>query len=117
GVHVPPLAWNDLIADPDVILIDTRNDFEVKRGTFPNAVNPNTEIFSEFPEFVKNNLNPDKNKKIAMFCTGGIRCEKASSYLLSQGFENVYQLKGGILAYLEHVPTEQNQWQGDCFVF
>lgn len=117
GTYVDPLEWNALISDPDVILIDTRNDYEFTVGTFRNAINPKTESFREFPEYVKNNLNPEQHKKVAMFCTGGIRCEKSTAYLKEQGFENVYHLKGGILKYLEIVPEEQTLWDGECFVF
>ncbi len=98
-------------------VIDTRNNYEVGMGTFSRAQNPETSTFNEFPDYAKENLDPGKNKKIAMFCTGGIRCEKASSYLLSQGFEEVYHLKGGILKYLEEVPEENSLWKGECFVF
>ncbi len=117
GEYVKPTAWNALISDPDVTLIDTRNDFEVEIGSFKGAVNPKTESFSEFPSFVREHLDPRKNKKIAMFCTGGIRCEKATSYLLKEGFENVYHLQGGILKYLEQTPSEHSLWEGECFVF
>ncbi len=117
GVHVSPKEWNQLITDPEVIVIDTRNDYEVDIGTFKGAINPNTESFREFPEYVQKQLAENKQQKIAMFCTGGIRCEKASSYLIEQGFENVYQLSGGILQYLEDVPVSESQWQGECFVF
>jgi UPF0176 protein len=117
GTYVAPADWNALIAEPDVLLIDTRNAYEVSIGTFAGAVNPSTRSFSEFPAYVSENLNPARNRKIAMFCTGGIRCEKASSYLLSQGFEEVYHLEGGILKYLETVPPEQSLWQGECYVF
>lgn len=117
GTFVEPEAWNDLISDPDVLLIDTRNVYETKIGTFKNAVDPETETFREFPEFVEHLIQKKKQQRIAMFCTGGIRCEKASSYLLDQGFEEVYQLKGGILKYLETIPAEQSLWQGECFVF
>ncbi|MBF2016278.1 MAG: rhodanese-related sulfurtransferase [Rivularia sp. T60_A2020_040] len=117
GTYVNPQDWNQIISDPQVTVIDTRNDYEVSIGTFKRAENPQTESFREFPEYVDNNLNPDKNKKIAMFCTGGIRCEKATSYLISQGFKEVYHLKGGILKYLEEVPKEQSLWTGECFVF
>jgi len=117
GTYVPPKDWNNIISDPDVTVIDTRNDYEVGIGTFQGAQNPNTATFTEFPDYANNNLDPNKNKKVAMFCTGGIRCEKASSYLLSQGFEEVYHLKGGILKYLEDIPPEQSLWQGECFVF
>ncbi|MBE9058975.1 rhodanese-related sulfurtransferase [Sphaerospermopsis sp. LEGE 08334] len=117
GTYVEPKKWNDLISDPEVTVIDTRNDYEVSIGTFKRAENPQTEIFREFPEYVSKNLDPSKHKKVALFCTGGIRCEKASSYMLSQGFEEVYHLKGGILKYLEEVPTEESLWEGECFVF
>jgi len=117
GTYVNPKDWNQIISDPEVTVIDTRNNYEVSIGTFRRAENPQTESFREFPEYVHNNLNPDKNKKVAMFCTGGIRCEKATSYLISQGFEQVYHLKGGILKYLEEVPKEQSLWEGECFVF
>lgn len=117
GQYVSPEEWNKLIQDPDVVLLDTRNDYEVDIGTFEGAVNPNTKTFREFPEYVENNLDPKKHKKVAMFCTGGIRCEKASSYMKKQGFEEVYHLKGGILKYLENIPEEKSLWNGDCFVF
>ena len=117
GTYVDPLDWNALISDPEVILIDTRNDYEFTVGTFKNAINPNTESFREFPAYIKQNLNPDQHKKVAMFCTGGIRCEKSTAYLKEQGFEEVYHLKGGILKYLEVVPEEHTLWQGECFVF
>ncbi|MEM7798230.1 MAG: rhodanese-related sulfurtransferase [Chloroflexota bacterium] len=117
GTYVEPKAWNDLIQDPDVTVIDTRNDYEFGVGTFERALNPETFSFREFPEYVKNNLSPKTHKKVAMFCTGGIRCEKATSLLLGMGFEEVYHLKGGILKYLEEVPQEESLWQGECFVF
>lgn len=117
GTYVKPKDWNALISDPDVLLIDTRNDYEIEIGTFEYAVNPNTKTFREFPDYVKNNLDPKKNKKVAMFCTGGIRCEKSTAYLKEQGFEEVYHLEGGILQYLEDVPKEETLWKGDCFVF
>ena len=117
GTYVEPAHWNALIADPDVMLIDTRNDFEVRIGTFKGAINPHTISFSDFPGYVEANINPRQNKKVAMFCTGGIRCEKASSYMLDQGFEEVFHLKGGILKYLETVPEAESQWEGSCFVF
>ncbi|MEL6929427.1 MAG: rhodanese-related sulfurtransferase [Cyanobacteria bacterium J06600_6] len=117
GTYVNPQDWNQVISDPEVIVIDTRNDYEVEIGTFERAQNPNTESFREFPEYVAQNLDPAQNPKVAMFCTGGIRCEKASSYLLSQGFKEVYHLKGGILKYLENVDPEESLWQGECFVF
>lgn len=117
GTEIEPKDWNDLMSDPEVLVIDTRNNYEVAMGTFKNAINPETDKFTEFPDFVRKNLDPERNKKIAMFCTGGIRCEKASSYLLEQGFQEVYQLKGGILKYLEQIPLKESLWQGDCFVF
>ncbi len=117
GTYVDPAEWNALISDPDVTVIDARNDYEVDIGTFKGAVNPETKSFRQFPEFVQNHLDPTKHKKVAMFCTGGIRCEKASSLMLKQGFQEVYHLKGGILKYLEDVPAEQSLWQGECFVF
>lgn len=117
GTYVKPKDWNALISDPDVILVDTRNDYEVQVGTFKHARNPSTESFREFPQYVKDNLDPAKNKKIAMFCTGGIRCEKSTAYLKEQGFEEVYHLEGGILKYLEDVPEQESLWQGECFVF
>ena len=117
GTYVKPEDWNALISDPDVILIDTRNDYEVDIGTFKGAVDPKTTTFREFPEYVAKNLDKTKHKKIAMFCTGGIRCEKASSYMIDQGFEEVYHLQGGILKYLETVPEATSMWQGECFVF
>lgn len=117
GTYVPARQWNQIITDPEVTVIDTRNDYEVGMGTFERAQNPETTTFNEFPDYAKNNLDPAKNRKVAMFCTGGIRCEKASSYLLSQGFEAVYHLQGGILKYLEEVPEEESLWQGECFVF
>ncbi|EAT13758.1 rhodanese-related sulfurtransferase [Bermanella marisrubri] len=117
GTYVEAKDWNDLISDPDVVLVDTRNDYEFQVGTFKNAINPNTETFREFPQYVKENLDPNKNKKVAMFCTGGIRCEKSTAYLKEQGFDEVYHLKGGILKYLEEVPQEETMWDGECFVF
>lgn len=117
GTYVEPADWNDLINDPDVILVDTRNDYETKVGIFEGALDPDMKIFTEFPDWVEQNLDPAKHKKVAMFCTGGIRCEKASSYMLAHGFENVYHLKGGILKYLETIPADQSKWKGDCFVF
>ena len=117
GTYVPPSQWNDLISDPDVVLIDTRNNFEVELGSFQGALNPRTEAFNHFPEYVATHLDPAKNKKVAMFCTGGIRCEKATAYLRQQGFEEVYHLQGGILNYLAQVPAEQSLWEGECFVF
>ena len=117
GTYVAPKDWNALISDPEVILVDTRNDYEVEIGTFKGALNPNTESFREFPEYVKNNLDANKHKKVAMFCTGGIRCEKSTAYLKEQGFAEVYHLHGGILKYLEEVPAEESLWEGECFVF
>ncbi len=117
GTFVEPEAWNALISDPEVVVVDTRNTYETKIGTFKGAHDPETETFREFPEFIDHFLKQKKKQRIAMFCTGGIRCEKASSYLLEQGFEEVYQLKGGILKYLETVPAEDSLWQGECFVF
>ena len=116
GTYVEPAAWNDLISAPDVVVIDTRNAYEYGIGTFHGAVDPQTESFSEFPAWARAKFT-DKSQKIAMFCTGGIRCEKASSFLKHEGFENVYHLKGGILKYLEEVKPEQSLWQGGCFVF
>ena len=117
GEYVNPKEWNALIRDPDVRVIDTRNEYEVKVGTFKGAENPHTDTFREWPEYVEKELGSDKKQKIAMFCTGGIRCEKASSHLLENGFEEVYHLKGGILNYLETVPPEESDWDGECFIF
>lgn len=117
GTYVEPENWNDIISDEDTIVLDTRNDYEVAIGTFERAVDPKTENFTQFKDFVEKNLDPKKNKKVAMFCTGGIRCEKASAYMLAKGFEEVYHLKGGILKYLENVPQEKSMWNGECFVF
>ncbi len=117
GTYVKPKDWNDLISDPEVFVVDTRNDYEIQIGTFKNAVNPNTETFREFPDYVKENMDPAKHKKVAMFCTGGIRCEKSTAYMKEQGFEEVYHLEGGILKYLEDVPKEETMWEGECFVF
>lgn len=117
GTYVAPRDWNALIADPDVIVVDTRNAYEVAVGSFPGAIDPITRTFGEFPDFVATRLDPEKHKRVAMFCTGGIRCEKASAYMLSQGFPEVYHLEGGILKYLETVPPEDSLWQGECFVF
>jgi len=116
GIYVQPQDWNALIADPTVIVIDTRNAYEVEFGTFKGAIDPQIDFFSEFPKYVEANL-PDKQQKIAMFCTGGIRCEKASAYMLDQGFAEVYHLKGGILKYLQEVPESESLWEGECFVF
>lgn len=117
GTYVDPENWNDLISRDDVILIDTRNDYEYQVGTFKGAVNPNTQSFREFPEYVHQNLDPAKHPKVAMFCTGGIRCEKATSWLKDEGFDEVYHLKGGILNYLDKVETDASLWDGECFVF
>ena len=117
GTYVKPEDWNALISDPEVLLVDTRNDYEVQVGTFEGAINPKTDTFREFPQYVADHLNPEKHKKVAMFCTGGIRCEKSTAYLKEQGFEEVYHLQGGILKYLEEVPEENTMWQGECFVF
>ncbi len=117
GRYASPEQWNALVDDPDCLVIDTRNDYEVEIGTFQGAVNPNTTSFREFPDWVEKNLDPTKHKKVAMFCTGGIRCEKSTSLLVSLGFEDVWHLKGGILNYLEKTPQEQTRWDGECFVF
>lgn len=117
GNYVDPAEWNELIQSPDVAVIDTRNGYEVAIGTFEGAIDPETKSFGEFPEWWEQNKERFHNKKIAMFCTGGIRCEKSTNYLLGQGVEDVYHLKGGILKYLEEVPEEQSTWGGDCFVF
>jgi UPF0176 protein len=117
GTYIKPEDWNALISDPDVVLIDTRNDYEVDIGTFKGAIDPKTTTFREFPEYVARHFDKTKHKKVAMFCTGGIRCEKASSYMMDQGFEEVYHLQGGILKYLETVPEAESMWQGECFVF
>ena len=117
GKYVKPQDWNALISDPEVVLIDTRNDYEVDIGTFKGAIDPKTSTFREFPNYVAEHFDKTKHKKVAMFCTGGIRCEKASSYMMDQGFEEVYHLEGGILKYLETVPEEESLWQGECFVF
>ncbi len=117
GQYVKPEDWNALINDPDVLLVDTRNDYEVGVGTFKDAVDPRITTFREFPEYVKKHFDPAKQPRVAMFCTGGIRCEKASAYMLKEGFAEVYHLQGGILKYLENVPAEQSLWEGECFVF
>ncbi|WP_299789268.1 rhodanese-related sulfurtransferase [uncultured Shewanella sp.] len=117
GTYVKPKDWNELISDPDVLLVDTRNKYEVQIGTFKNAVNPETDTFREFPDYVKAHLDPSKHKKVAMFCTGGIRCEKSTAYLKEQGFDEVYHLEGGVLKYLEEIKQEQSMWEGECFVF
>jgi UPF0176 protein len=117
GTYVDPADWNDLIAAPDTLLIDTRNGFEVAMGTFEGALDPGIRSFGQFKEFAARHLDPEKHRRIAMFCTGGIRCEKASSYLLARGFAEVYHLKGGILKYLEGIPEAESRWRGECFVF
>ncbi len=117
GTYVAPEDWNDLIASDDVAVIDTRNDYEVGIGTFKGAIDPDTAAFRDFPAWWEANRARFGNKKIAMFCTGGIRCEKSTNYLISQGVEDVFHLKGGILKYLEEVPEEESLWQGECFVF
>ena len=117
GTYVDPKDWNELISNPEVFLLDTRNRYEVAIGTFENAVNPNTNSFREFPNYVKKNLDPKKQKKVAMFCTGGIRCEKSTAFLKQHGFAEVYHLKGGVLKYLEEIPEADTKWRGECFVF
>ena len=117
GTYVDPHDWNDLISDPDTILIDTRNDYETAIGVFKGAVDPQTKTFREFPDWVKNNPGLHNKPKIAMYCTGGIRCEKATAFMKEQGFDEVFHLKGGILKYLEEVPEEDSMWEGACFVF
>ena len=117
GEHVDPARWNALLEDPEVLVIDTRNGYEIEIGTFPGAVDPGTRSFRELPDWVRSNVDPAAHPRIAMFCTGGIRCEKASSWFLDQGFEAVYQLDGGIISYLEQVAPDDNRWQGECFVF
>jgi UPF0176 protein len=117
GTYVAPENWNALISEPGVLVIDTRNSYEFEAGTFDNAVDPQTRSFTEFPDYVRKNLDPARNRKIAMFCTGGIRCEKASAYMLAQGFSEVYHLEGGILNYLAKVPREDSRFRGACFVF
>jgi UPF0176 protein len=117
GTYVDACDWNALIDDPDVTLIDTRNAYESAIGSFAGAIQPQTGSFREFPDYAKQNLDPGKHRKVAMFCTGGIRCEKSTAYLRQQGFDEVYHLRGGILKYLEEVPQEKSRWQGECFVF
>ena len=117
GHYIEPADWNDLIQSPDVAVIDTRNDYEVAIGTFEGAIDPETASFRDFPAWWEENKERFHNKRIAMFCTGGIRCEKSTNYLLGQGVDEVYHLKGGILKYLEEVPQEGSTWQGECFVF
>lgn len=117
GQYIEPEDWNDFISAEDVVVIDTRNDYEVSIGTFDGAIDPKTKSFREFPSWWKDNKQRFANQKVAMFCTGGIRCEKSTSYLRSQGIEEVFHLKGGILKYLEEVPEEKSVWNGECFVF
>jgi UPF0176 protein len=117
GTYVDPQDWNALIADPEILLLDTRNQYEVEVGTFAGAVDPHIDHFSDFVTYVRENLDPAKTPKVAMFCTGGIRCEKASAFMLQEGFTDVYHLKGGILKYLEDVPEQDSKWQGECFIF
>lgn len=117
GTYVTPEDWNDIVSDPEMVVIDTRNDYEVAIGSFKGALDPETQSFTDFKTWVSDNLDPQFNKKVAMFCTGGIRCEKASSYMIAQGFEEVFHLKGGILKYLEEQPAESSLWEGGCFVF
>ncbi|GAB3270484.1 rhodanese-related sulfurtransferase [Parahaliea aestuarii] len=117
GTYVAPKDWNAIVNDPDVVLIDTRNDYEYGIGTFRGARDPHTTTFREFPDYVRRELDPKKQRKVAMFCTGGIRCEKASAFMLKEGFEEVYHLQGGILKYLEEVPQAESTWEGECFVF
>jgi UPF0176 protein len=117
GTYVKPADWNDLISAPDVVLIDTRNDYEVEIGTFEGAIDPGTTSFGEFPRWVRDNLDPETHPRVAMFCTGGIRCEKATALLKNLGFAEVFHLEGGILKYLEEVPEADSKWRGECFVF
>ena len=117
GRYANASEWNELIDDPDCLVIDTRNEYEVEIGTFKGAVNPHTNSFREFPEWVETHLDPTKNRKVAMFCTGGIRCEKATSLLVEKGFEEVWHLKGGVLKYFEDMPEPETRWEGECFVF
>lgn len=117
GAYVKPKDWNQLITEPEVVVIDTRNDYEVEIGTFRNAINPKTESFTEFADYMQRNYKVEEQPKFAMCCTGGIRCEKATAYLLSLGYKNVYHLEGGILKYLEDVPESESLWEGECFVF
>jgi UPF0176 protein len=117
GTHVSPRKWNELLRDEEVFVLDTRNDYEFQVGSFRRAVNPKTEKFSDLPRFVEENLDPEKHKKVAVFCTGGIRCEKFAPFLKQRGFAEVYQLEGGILKYLEEIPEPESLWDGECFVF
>ncbi len=117
GTYIAPKDWNALISDPEVVVVDTRNDYEYELGSFEGAVNPDTKSFREFPQYVADHMDPEKHKKVAMFCTGGIRCEKSTAYMKEQGFEEVYHLHGGILQYLEDVPKSESLWNGECYVF
>jgi UPF0176 protein len=117
GTYIEPRDWNALISSPDVVTVDTRNDYEVAIGRFRGARNPKTTTFREFPDYVNSNLDPARHKRVAMYCTGGIRCEKSTAYLKSLGFDEVYHLRGGILRYLEEIPQENSLWEGECFVF
>lgn len=117
GTYLQPKEWHEFIQQPDVIVIDTRNDYEYLTGTFEGAIDPQTKTFGEFPQYVAQHLKDAKDKKIAMFCTGGIRCEKSTSYLLQEGFKEVYHLKGGVLNYLAEIAPEESLWKGECFVF
>ena len=117
GTHVDAARWNEIISDPTIVVLDARNDYEFRSGTFKGAVNPHTEKFSDLPSYVAENLNPEEHPKIAMFCTGGIRCEKLAPYMKQLGFREVFQLDGGILRYLEETPPEESLWEGECFVF
>ena len=117
GQHVPPAKWNELLQDPDVLVIDTRNHYEIEVGTFPGAIDPGNDSFREFPDFARELAQTSKGRPLAMFCTGGIRCEKATALMLELGFDEVYHLQGGILNYLQTVPAEDNRWHGECFVF
>lgn len=117
GTYIAPSDWNALIADPEIVLVDTRNAYETEEGIFKGAIDPKIRTFTAFKKWAEDNLDPARDKKVAMYCTGGIRCEKASAYLLAEGFESVYHLKGGILAYMEQVPKEESLFEGGCFVF
>jgi UPF0176 protein len=117
GRYVDPKEWNALVTDPEVLVLDTRNTYESEMGSFEGAVKPALETFSDFATYVRENLDPENHRRVAMFCTGGIRCEKASAYMLQQGFPEVFHLKGGILKYLEEVPVEQSRWDGECYIF
>lgn len=117
GQYVDPKDWNRLISDPEVLVVDTRNHYEYRLGTFQRAVDPHTRAFTEFPDWVQREMSPQQHRRVAMFCTGGIRCEKATSYMLAQGYQEVYHLNGGILKYLEEIPENESLWQGECFVF